>query len=248
MSSTDLERLEKDHQTQVMIDDPRSMFLFQWYIEVDKNGKDLPGKYQNKACAGYRLPLDNNGEPWRWISNFQVIVAVALKKHPTLPRRICLADAKGRPKDGIAEIHRHAVGVRCSQWCCHQCRCRCSARSHRSRSCGHDRHCCCRAAPRPLPLLAVGRRAVVVGLLADRARQQRRRHSRWMQPPRPRLPTQRRLPARQRVLSGCASERGCMSRLRARRVRDRGQLARCLRLVWRTIALRHTKSHIKHIH
>eukprot|EP00966_Prymnesium_polylepis_P321795 7378089-Prymnesium_polylepis.1 len=36
----------------------------------------------------YRLPLDNNGEPWRWISNFQVIVAVDLKKHPTLPRRI----------------------------------------------------------------------------------------------------------------------------------------------------------------
>ena len=73
----------------------------------------------------------------------------------------------------------------------------------------------------PAALLTLSRRAVV-GLLADRARQQRRRHSHWMQPPRPRLPTQCRLPARQRVLNGCASERGCMSRLRARRVRDRG--------------------------
>jgi hypothetical protein len=44
----DLERLEKDHQVRVSIDDSRSIFLFKWYIEVDKDGKDLPG-YQNKV-------------------------------------------------------------------------------------------------------------------------------------------------------------------------------------------------------
>ena len=41
-----------------------------------------------QACVGYRLPLDNNGEAWRWVSNYQVITAVSMHKHPTLPNKI----------------------------------------------------------------------------------------------------------------------------------------------------------------
>ena len=52
-------------------------------MEVDKNGKDLAG-YQNKECGAYRLTFDNNGEAWRFTSNYQVITVVAMTQHKKL--------------------------------------------------------------------------------------------------------------------------------------------------------------------
>ena len=98
-SSADLERMEKDPQARVSIDDPRAVFLFRWYVEVDKRGKDLSW-YQNKACDGYRLPIDNNGEAWRWISNYQAAlslwhicnVCTHTYTSPTYPHLMCESD------------------------------------------------------------------------------------------------------------------------------------------------------------
>lgn len=44
----------------VHIDDPKAMFLFRWYQEIDKSGKVLEG-YQNKECTAFFLPHDNVG-------------------------------------------------------------------------------------------------------------------------------------------------------------------------------------------
>ena len=71
----------------VSIDDPRPIFLFRFYVEVDKHGKDLIG-YQNKQRAAYRLTYDNNGEAWRFTSNYQVITVVQMERHPKLAGRI----------------------------------------------------------------------------------------------------------------------------------------------------------------
>ena len=60
------------------VDNPKAMFLFRWYQEMDKNGKVLSG-YQNKECKSFYLPLDNGGYPFEWVSNMQVICAVHLK-------------------------------------------------------------------------------------------------------------------------------------------------------------------------
>ena len=81
------QRLDKQDHKRISIDDPRAVFLVAWYVEVDKHGKDLPG-YQNRACAGYRMPVLDNTEPYRWISNYQVISAVEMMRHPMLPRKI----------------------------------------------------------------------------------------------------------------------------------------------------------------
>ena len=62
----------------VHVDDPKAMFLFRWYQEMDKNGKVLTG-YQNKECKSFYLPLDNGGYGFEWVSNHQVICAVHLK-------------------------------------------------------------------------------------------------------------------------------------------------------------------------
>ena len=62
----------------VHVDDPKAMFLFRWYQEIDKNGKVLTG-YQNKECKAFYLPLDNGGYGFEWVSNLQVICAVHLK-------------------------------------------------------------------------------------------------------------------------------------------------------------------------
>ena len=71
------------------IDDPRAIFLFRFYVEVDKNGKDLPrGSYQHKQCAAYRLTYDNNGDAWRFTSNYQVITVVQMERHPKLAGQI----------------------------------------------------------------------------------------------------------------------------------------------------------------
>ena len=75
--------MEKGPVERVSIDDPRAIFLFRFYVEVDKNGKDLAG-YQNKECGAYRLTFDNNGEAWRFTSNYQVITVVAMTQHKKL--------------------------------------------------------------------------------------------------------------------------------------------------------------------
>ena len=58
-------------------------------VEVDKDGYDLQG-YQNKRCAGYRLTFDNNGEPFRWISNYQVWRCAATHQSIAKPSHLCL--------------------------------------------------------------------------------------------------------------------------------------------------------------
>ncbi len=42
-------------------------------------------RYQNRACKYYKLTSDNDGEAFRWTSNYQIISKVYLKKHSTLP-------------------------------------------------------------------------------------------------------------------------------------------------------------------
>jgi hypothetical protein len=75
----------------VHVDDPKAMFLFRWYQEVDANGtafldRDKCPIYQNKGCKGYYLPLDNGGFAFEWVSNLQVISAVHLKPLKTKNR------------------------------------------------------------------------------------------------------------------------------------------------------------------
>ena len=41
-------------------------------------------RYQNRACKYYKLTSDNDGEPFRWTSNYQIISKVYLKKHSRL--------------------------------------------------------------------------------------------------------------------------------------------------------------------
>ena len=43
-------------------------------------------RYQSPECKYYELTLDNDGAPFTWTSNFQVITKVYLTKHPGLPR------------------------------------------------------------------------------------------------------------------------------------------------------------------
>ena len=56
-------------------------------MEVDKNGDDLPD-YQNRGCAGYRLTFQNDGAPFRYVSNYQVLAVVELRRHPTIERKV----------------------------------------------------------------------------------------------------------------------------------------------------------------
>ena len=63
------------------------IFVFRFYVEVDKDGKDLPG-YQHPQRHAYRLTFDNNGDAWRFTSNFQVISVVQMLRHEVLPGQI----------------------------------------------------------------------------------------------------------------------------------------------------------------
>ena len=78
------QRIDKRYVSEVALDDRRGILLMRWYVEVDKDGKDLDG-YQDKRCAGYRLTSDNNGDPFRWMSNYQVLLPVemAVRSHPS---------------------------------------------------------------------------------------------------------------------------------------------------------------------
>ena len=66
---------------EVALDDCRAIFLMRWYVEVDKGGHDLDD-YQHPRCAGYRLTSDNNGDPFRWMSNYQVLLPVEMAARP----------------------------------------------------------------------------------------------------------------------------------------------------------------------
>ena len=84
ISDADLQRLEKAHVKEVSTDDARAVFLIRWYVEVDQNGVDLDptvNGYNSRKCSGYRLTTDNNGYPFRWLSNFQVLMPVEMVGH-----------------------------------------------------------------------------------------------------------------------------------------------------------------------
>ena len=55
-----------------------------WGEKGDGTPPDGP-RYQNRACKYYKLTSDNDGEAFRWTSNYQIISKVYLKKHSTLP-------------------------------------------------------------------------------------------------------------------------------------------------------------------
>ena len=78
--------LDKDYKPNgVFLDDPKGLFILRWYKEVDKDGKELSG-YQNKEAVAYKLTLNNDGAPFRWTPNVQLITKVYLKKHLSQPR------------------------------------------------------------------------------------------------------------------------------------------------------------------
>ena len=87
----------------VFIDDPKGLFILRWYREADKAGKVLKG-YQNKTCAAYKLPLDNDKLPFHWTGTVQIISKVYLKKHSEQSRTYVLnkKDAK-MVKDAMAK-------------------------------------------------------------------------------------------------------------------------------------------------
>jgi hypothetical protein len=68
---------------------PSNMFILRWYKEVNRDGKELSG-YQNKECAAYKLTLNNDGVPFRWTPNVQLITKVYLKKHLSQARTYTL--------------------------------------------------------------------------------------------------------------------------------------------------------------
>ena len=85
-----LANLDKDYKPGgVFVDDPKGAFIFRWYREVDASGHMLTG-YQNKNCKGYKLTLNNDGEPFYWVGNVQLISKVYLKKHPSQARTYTL--------------------------------------------------------------------------------------------------------------------------------------------------------------
>ena len=90
--------LEKMYRpTGVHINDPKGMFILRWYKEVDLHGNALSG-HQNKDCVAYKLTLDNDGEPFRWTSNVQLISKVYLKKLMDQPRTYTHHSTKTTPR------------------------------------------------------------------------------------------------------------------------------------------------------
>ena len=102
--STSFLGLEKDYKPKgVYLDDPKGMFILRWYKEVDKDGKELSG-YQNKECVAYKITLNNDGVPFQWTPNLQLISKVYLKKNLSQGRTYTLKkkDAK-MVKAGVAK-------------------------------------------------------------------------------------------------------------------------------------------------
>ena len=77
--------------------------ILRWYKEVDKDGKELSG-YQNKECVAYKITLNNDGVPFQWTPNLQLISKVYLKKNLSQGRTYTLKkkDAK-MVKAGVAK-------------------------------------------------------------------------------------------------------------------------------------------------
>jgi hypothetical protein len=84
ITSDQLQRVDKQYVKEVAINDSRGIYLLRWYVEVSIDGKDLIG-YGNRGCVGYRLPSDNNKEPFVWMSNYQVLapVEMRMREHAT---------------------------------------------------------------------------------------------------------------------------------------------------------------------
>ena len=102
-----LRSLEKAYRKDgVWINDPKGLFIFRWYREVKADGSSVTGqRYQNSQTAAYQLTLDNDGDPFVWTSNFQIISKVFLDKHPTLPRTYLLNKKDGKMvKSGMAKM------------------------------------------------------------------------------------------------------------------------------------------------
>ena len=88
-----LRNLEKVYRPNgVHIDDPKGLVISRWYREVKADGSpvDQTQRYQNPQCKAYQLTLDNDGAPFVWTSNYQIITKVILKKHSSLPRTYTL--------------------------------------------------------------------------------------------------------------------------------------------------------------
>ena len=102
-----LRSLEKAYRKDgVWINDPKGLFIFRWYREVKADGSSVTGqRYQNSQTAAYQLTLDNDGDPFVWTSNFQIISKVFLDKHPTLPRTYLLNKKDGKMvKSGMEKM------------------------------------------------------------------------------------------------------------------------------------------------
>ena len=84
--------LEKDYKPSgVFIDDPKGLFILRWYREVGANGAALEKwEYQQKDCKAYELTLVNDGVPFVWTSNVQIISKVYLKKSTAYARTYTL--------------------------------------------------------------------------------------------------------------------------------------------------------------
>ena len=53
-------------------------------MTADGTPPDGPRGYQNRACKYYKLTSDNDGEAFRWTSNYQIISKVYLSTPPSL--------------------------------------------------------------------------------------------------------------------------------------------------------------------
>ena len=97
----------------VFINDPKGLFILRWYREVKGDGTPPDGpRYQNRACKYYKLTSDNDGEAFRWTSNYQIISKVYLKKHSTLPLCYSLSAAD---KKMVTSTMKKMVGRRQSR-------------------------------------------------------------------------------------------------------------------------------------
>ena len=93
-----------DFRPRVDIDDSQAMFLFRYFLELDKNGKVLEG-YGNRTCTAYRLPISDHQPVFEWTSNHQVLCAVTLQhvdQHVWSLRPNDAKDIRARVADVIA--------------------------------------------------------------------------------------------------------------------------------------------------
>ena len=74
-------------------------------MKADGSPVTGPKRYQNPQTAAYQLTLDNDGSPFEWTSNIQIISKVYLTKHHSLPRTYLLNKKDGKMvKQGMAKM------------------------------------------------------------------------------------------------------------------------------------------------